>query len=201
MSLFNYASPFQSTLTHSSSGYKVVSTASPRNHDFVRSLGADEVFDYNDPECASKIKKLTNDSLKLTWDTISLDSSAKICADAMAPSGGKYGTILPVKPPRDDLEVTSTFMYTIFNEPFHKGKNEFPAVKEDFEFAKMFMEITENLLKEGKLKTHPEKVGKDGLEGALRGMEDMKADKVSGQKLVYKVAETPKEPSVKIDLA
>ncbi len=94
-------------------------------------------------------------------------------------SGGKYGTILPVKSPRDDLEVTSTFMYTIFNEPFHKAKNDFPAMKEDFEFAKMFMEITEGLLKDGKLKTHPEKVGNAGLEGALRGMEDMKADKVS----------------------
>ena len=180
----------------------MVSTASPRNHDFVRSLGADEVFDYNDAECASKIKKLTDNSLKLCWDTISLESSAKICADAMASgSGGKYGTILPVKPPRDDLEVTSTFMYTIFNEPFHKGKNEFPAVKEDFEFAKMFFEITEKLLKDGKLKTHPEKVGKDGLEGALRGMEDMKVDKVSGQKLVYRVGETSDKPNVTIELA
>ena len=178
-----------------------MSTASPRNHSFVKSLGADEVFDYNDPECASKINKLTNNSLTLAWDTISLETSAKICADAMSSSsGGKYGTILPVKSPRSDLEVTSTFMYTIFNEPFHKGKNEFPAVKEDFEFAKMFMEITEKLLQEGKLKTHPEKVGKDGLEGALKGMEDMKADKVSGQKLVYDVADTPAEPSVKIEL-
>ena len=192
---------WQAKLTCSRSGYKVVSTASPKNHDFVRSLGADEVFDYNDPECASKIKSLTDDSLKLCWDTISLESSAKICADAMSSSGGKYGTILPVKPPRDDLEVTSTFMYTIFNEPFHKGKNEFPAVKEDFEFAKMFMEITENLLKEGKLKTHPEKVGDGGLEGALKGMEDMKADKVSGQKLVYRVGETPEEASKKIELS
>lgn len=110
----------------------------------------------------------------------------------MAPgSGGKYGTILPVTPPRDDLEVTSTFMYTIFNEAFHKGKNEFPAVPEDFEFTKMFMDITEGLLREGKLKTHPETVGKEGLEGALKGMQDMKAEKVSGTKLVFNVRDTP----------
>ena len=116
-------------------------------------------------------------------------------------SPGSYGTILPVKSPRDDLTVTSTFMYTIFNESFHKGPNAFPAVSEDFEFAKQFMEITEKLLKDGKLKTHPEKIGKEGLVGALKGMEDMKADKVSGQKLVYKVGETPDGTDAKVDLA
>jgi NADPH:quinone reductase-like Zn-dependent oxidoreductase len=180
----------------------VVSTASPRNHAFVKSLGADEVFDYNDPQCAQKIKDLTNSSLRLTWDTISLDSSAKICAEAMADGpGGRYGTILPVKPPRDDLEVVATFMYTVFNEPFHKGKNEFPVVKEDFEYTKMFMELTEGLLKDGKLKTHPEEVGKNGLEGALQGMEDMKAEKVSGVKLVYNVADTPSSGGKKVEFS
>jgi hypothetical protein len=96
-----------------------------------------------------------------------------------------------VKPPRDDLEVTITLMYTIFNEEFQKGPKVTPASKEDFEFAKKFYGITEELLKEGKLKTHPEKVGEKGLEGALQGMEDMKNGKVSGVKLVYRVADTP----------
>lgn len=41
------------------------------------------------------------------------------------------------------------------------------------------------------LKTHPEQVGENGLHGALKGMEDMKNDKISGRKLVYRVKETP----------
>jgi hypothetical protein len=82
-------------------------------------------------------------------------------------------------------------MYTIFNEEFQKGGRTTPASKEDFDFAKKFFEITEKLMAEGKLKTHPEKVGEKGLEGALKGMEDMKAGKVSGVKLVYRVADTP----------
>ena len=53
------------------------------------------------------------------------------------------------------------------------------------------MAITEKLLAEGKMKPHAEKVGKEGLEGALKGLEDMKAGKVSANKLVYLTADTP----------
>lgn len=41
------------------------------------------------------------------------------------------------------------------------------------------------------LRTHPEQVGENGLQGALQGMEDMKNEKISGRKLVYRVEETP----------
>lgn len=185
-------------------GYKVLTTCSSHNTDYVRSLGADAVYDYKDPDCGKKINKDTNDSLQLIWDTISLESSAKICAEALSskPNGAKYGTILPVKLPgrEKDAETTSTFMYTIFNDPFVKAGKETPAVPEDFEFAKKFFDITEKLLAEGKLKTHPEKVGEKGLEGALRGLQNMKDGKVSGQKLVYRVRETPKDPKAEVEL-
>lgn len=82
-------------------------------------------------------------------------------------------------------------MYTIFNEKFIKWGNTFEASEEDFEFAKKFFGITEQLLREGKLEAHPDKVGIQGLDGALKGMEEMKAGKVSGVKLVYMVDETP----------
>lgn len=174
-------------------GYHVITTCSPKNNDFVKSVGAHEVFDYKDAECGKKINKATGDKLKLIWDTISLEGSAKICADAMSSdtSGARYGTILPVKFPRDGVETTMTLMYTIFNDPFHKFGQDFPAVTEDFEFAKKFFGITEKLLAEKKLKTHPEKVGGKGLEGALQGLHDMEDGKVSGVKLVYRVKETP----------
>lgn len=38
-------------------GYEVVSTSSPKNFDLLRSLGATEVFDYNDPCSVDKIVK------------------------------------------------------------------------------------------------------------------------------------------------
>ncbi|KAK1090037.1 hypothetical protein LTR48_009090, partial [Friedmanniomyces endolithicus] len=83
---------------------------------------------------------------------------------------------------------------------FEKGGKEFPAKREDFEFAEKFFGITEELLREGKLKTHPELVGSDGLAGALKGMEDMKDEKVSAKKLVYRVKDTPKETKAEVEL-
>lgn len=179
------------------SGYKVVTTASPSNHEFVRALGADEVFDYNDPTCGQKIRELTNNNLRYCFDTISLAASATICAAALSSHSPpdrkcRYGILGAVESPRADIEVTRTLMYTIFNETFHHqfGK-EFPASQEDFEFARMFMGRVQQFLQEGQIKPHPEKVGAEGLAGVLRGMKDMQNGKVSRQKLVYRVAETP----------
>ncbi|KAK3684373.1 hypothetical protein LTR37_020349 [Vermiconidia calcicola] len=183
-------------------GYKVLTTCSPHNFDFVKSLGADAVYNYKDSECAKNINKDTDNGLKLIWDTISLESSAKICAEALSSdtSGTRYGSILPVKFPREGVETTMTFMYTIFNDAFEKGGSKTPAVPEDFEFAKKFFGITEKLLAEGKLNTHPEKVGQKGLEGVLDGLKDLKEDKVTGQKLVYRVEETPKDSGAEVEL-
>lgn len=83
-------------------------------------------------------------------------------------------------------------MYTVFGEGFKFGKQlEYPPIPEDFEYTKKFIKLTEKLLAEGKLKAHRTKVGADGLKGVLKGLEDMKAGKVSGEKLVYRVEETP----------
>ncbi|RMZ89751.1 hypothetical protein DV736_g3003, partial [Chaetothyriales sp. CBS 134916] len=184
------------------SGYRVVTTSSPRNFDFVlKDRGADAVFDYNDPACGQKINQLTGNKLRLAWDTISLPASAAICSAALSTDPSlevKYGSILPAKLPepqpngRKVTEIT-TLMYTIFNEPYAKAGRETPAIPEDFEFAKKFFDLTERLIKDGKLKTHPEKIGPNGLRGALDGLKDMQQEKVSGQKLVYRVDETPDE--------
>lgn len=50
------------------SGCKVVTTYSKKNTPFVKALGADEAFDYNDPSSAKKIRSHTNDSLHFVLD-------------------------------------------------------------------------------------------------------------------------------------
>ncbi|RMZ80058.1 hypothetical protein DV738_g3096, partial [Chaetothyriales sp. CBS 135597] len=183
-------------------GYRVVTTSSARNFDFVlKDRGADAVFDYNDPACAQKINQLTENKLRLAWDTISLPESAAIVSAALSTDPTldiRYGTILPVtlpEPQPNGRKVTQamTFMYTIFNEPYTKFGADTPAVPENFEFAKKFVELTERLISEGKLKNHPEKVGPNGLLGALDGLKELQQGKVSGQKLVYHVDETPED--------
>jgi NADPH:quinone reductase-like Zn-dependent oxidoreductase len=171
-----------------------LTTCSPKNNDFLKSLGADATYNYNDADCGQKINKDTNDSLKLAWDCIGPDSGPQICAAALSsdPKGARYGSIAGVKWPRKDgVETMNTMMYTIFDEAFKKFGVDFPKSPEDFEFARKFFQLTEKLLAEGKLKTHPEEVRGNGLEGALQGMQDMKDGKISAAKLVYRIADTP----------
>ena len=170
-------------------GYKVVTTCSPRNNEFVKSRGADEVFDYSDHQCGAKIRELTGNKLKYAWDTVSVEDSAKLCDEALSSNSADlhYGSILQVKFPREGVKHTSTVMYTMFGEEFVKGGHKFPASKDDYEFAKTWMELTEKLVAEGKVKPHPKRLGSGGLDGVLKGMEEMKAGKVSGEKLVYRI--------------
>ena len=189
------------------SGYKVISTASRKSRAFVEALGADKVFDYNEANCGQEINKFTNDGLRLCWDTISVQSSVEICSQALSSSSFddqkcELGILqLGVKPPREDLDVTRTLMYTVFGETFHhRGGVEYPGSSEDFIFGRKFVELAEQLLVEGLLKPHPQKLGESGLEGALQGLQDLKDGKVSSHKPVYRVADTPTGSDLQVKL-
>lgn len=65
------------------------------------------------------------------------------------------------------------------------------AKPEDFEYCKRFYELTQKLVNAGQLAVHPPKLGYDGLVGVFDGMGQLMEGKVSGQKLVYRVEETP----------
>ncbi|KAE8150947.1 chaperonin 10-like protein [Aspergillus avenaceus] len=173
------------------SGYKVFTTCSPHNFDFVKKLGADAVYDYHDPETALAIRQATNDNLKLVFDTISIDASARYCDNALSTKGGEYSNLLASKVPRENVNSRGTLGYTVFGETFQKGARDWPAQPQDLEFGEMFWNLAETLIAEGKIKPHPAKVGAHGFQGVLGGLELMKEDKVSGEKLVYNVADTP----------
>ncbi|KAK9312194.1 chaperonin 10-like protein [Lipomyces starkeyi] len=173
------------------SGYDPITTCSPHNFDLVKSLGAVAAFDYKDPESVAKIRKYTSDNLKLAWDTISLESSANFCADVLSLTGGKYACLQDVKAPRDDIETIMTLAYTVFGEPFEFSPDTIPAIPERFEFAKNWVKAVEPLLFAGKIKVPKPKIGKDGLKGVLNGLQLLRENKVSGEKLVYRVNETP----------
>ena len=164
-------------------GYRVITICSPRNFDLVKSLGAEAAFDYNDSECAAKIKEYTKGDLKYIWDTIAVPSAAKICSEAIS-SGGKYGAILGVEFPRKDVTTSVSMGYTAVGEPVKKPFFTSEENAGDFEFAKKWIKVVDPLLAAGKIKVHPPKVGK-GLEGVPDGLDLMRHDKVSGQKLVY----------------
>ena len=173
----------------SSSNSTVITTCSPRNFPLVKRLGADKAFDYKDPACSSKIREYTADKLKHAMDTISIEASAKTCADALSTAGGIYSALEPIDSPRKDIESKSTLAYTATGEALSDYGR--PASMEDFEFSVMFWKLAGKLLEQGKLKVHPPSLRPNGLRGVLEGLQEMREGKVSGEKLVYKIADTP----------
>ncbi|MCJ1252152.1 hypothetical protein MMC30_009390 [Trapelia coarctata] len=179
------------------SGLTVVTTASPRNHPLCKELGADAVFDYNDPTCAEQISDYTKNKLHHAFDTISNEQTAAICAAALSSSssGSKiYSNLMPIdKLPRDDVQNNCTLAYSSLGEDFKIGEKgqEMPGKNEDLEFASKFWSIAEELLSEGKVKPHPVDLRPGGLKGVLEGLDEMRKGKVSGKKLVYRIEETP----------
>ena len=114
----------------------------------------------------------------------------QICADALtSDSGAHYGCLLKPDLPRSDVETTYTLAYTLMGEGFKKRGTTFEAkdLQDDFKFAVQWASISEQLLAGGKVKVHPPTVMDGGLDKVLDGLELLRNDKVSGQKLVYKV--------------
>ncbi|KAL5358176.1 chaperonin 10-like protein [Aspergillus floccosus] len=174
------------------SGYTVVTTSSPRNYDLVKIYGADVIFDYNDPHCGAKVNERTGNELNLALDTVATAESARICSDAIGSAGGKYHALLPVPAPRDDIASAFTDAGTLTGEAFEYGPDRMvvPAMPDEFDFAVRWAGLAEKLWEEGKLRTLPVEMGHGGLEGILEGLKMLKANKVSGRKLVYVVTDT-----------
>lgn len=168
-------------------GCEVFATASPRNFDLLRKLGADYVFDYKEADVGTKIRKASNDKLKLVFDCISEGNSFDIGTAAISSSGGHLSALLPPPEdfPRKDVKASFTLGYTALGEHFSE---KVPANQTDYEFGAKFWKIAEGLLNSGKIKPHPAEVRK-GLEGVPQGLQDLKNGKVSGVKLVFTVDE------------
>ena len=183
-----------------SSGLTVVTTCSPRHNDLVKSRGADAIFDYKDVDCGHKIREHTTDTLLYAFDCISQGPSAKICADALSSTSSatkRYSSLLGITNfPRKDVESTATIAYSAVGEEMSFAGHgsvipaQIPAKAEDARFMEVFVKIAEGLLADGKIKVHPTSVRGGGLSGVLDGWQAMREGRVSGEKLVYRVADT-----------
>jgi NADPH:quinone reductase-like Zn-dependent oxidoreductase len=87
-------------------GLRVLTTASSKNFDLVRGLGADEVFDYRDEGAVEKIRAATGNALDIAIDTISEGKTPAQVTGAIGGKGGKVAIILPYESPRPTVKVT-----------------------------------------------------------------------------------------------
>ncbi|KAI8635374.1 GroES-like protein [Xylariaceae sp. FL1651] len=179
------------------SGLTVIATASPRNFELLKSAGADHVFDYKSPTVGADIRALTANKLMYAWDCTGYGGA--ICAAALSDGEGEggskptYATIIPVE--REVFDKANpvvdgphfTLGYDAFGVAYPRFGTTYEPDPEEIEFARMFWNLTQELLASGALKPLRPEVNRlgSGLEGVVRGLDELRNDRVSGTKLVY----------------
>ncbi|KAI0596677.1 GroES-like protein [Biscogniauxia sp. FL1348] len=181
------------------SGLRVVAACSPRNFALVRGFGADAALDYADAaRCAAGARAFAGGRLRAAWDCTG--HGVEICAEALrwenedeGENGPTYAAIVAV--PRERLARANprvrgpryTLGYDAMGEDYVSWCGEVRADAEKRDFAEWFWGVSEGLLREGRVRPLRPEVNRwgGGLQGVLRGLEDLRAGKVSGTKLVY----------------
>lgn len=174
----------------------MIATASPHNFSYLKVLGADAVFDYRSPTCSADIRAMTKNKLRYAWDCAG--GGEVICAEALSSiEPSKYGFILA---PADTALLKKTnplvdppfysLTYNVLNEPYELSDRQGVLVyppEDEMEFAQMFKHATRDLLDEGRLRFIDISLnrGGSGLEGVMKGLDEMRMGRVSGRKLVY----------------
>jgi NADPH:quinone reductase-like Zn-dependent oxidoreductase len=179
------------------SGLFVIATGSKKNHDLLKSLGANATVDYKDSDWEAQVRKLSNDNLQYAFDCISENGTIQSLAKCLSPTkGGHIVTLLSAKPAEGEVKeinskakVESTIVYSVLQRALPYGAffdNVGGETPEDKAYWEKWLSVLPQYLSSGRIK--PNKIRElGGLEDLLAGFKEQQEGKVSAEKLVYKV--------------
>jgi len=157
-------------------GYQVITTASTKNHDYVKRLGADHALDYKSSSAVDDVAKLLQGKkLAGVLDAIGDPDGITTAAKAVEHADGKRH-IICVRPPPEKLpeSVKAQPMLSL-------------SIYKDSLASQIFNEFVPKALAQGKLKAEPkaEIVG-EGLDKIQAGLDKLR-DGVSATKVVVRL--------------
>lgn len=158
------------------SGYHVITTASPSNYEYCKTLGATMVLDYHNPDIVPILVSLLKDTrLAGAYDAIGSDVTVKQCASVLhSLGGGKIVSVVSAPEVYKDVEVVRIQSSQI--------------VTEEPDIAKgIWSKFIPSALKSGQFVPAPKPllVG-EGLESIQKGFNRQK-EGVSARKVVVKI--------------
>ena len=170
---------------------------------YVESLQrADILIDYRNGEenTIALIKKAITDKfgpgakLEYAYDAVSENGSMQLLAKAMENSG-KIAIVLPRDPEQKLRQVshdTDQTQFADIPESVVTVESSVPSAHgKDAEFARKYFILFGRLMEEGMFKPNRPRVLSVGLLGVKEGLQLLKNGKVSAEKLVVRIAETP----------
>jgi NADPH:quinone reductase-like Zn-dependent oxidoreductase len=170
------------------SGFQVITTASSKNAELLKSLGAKHVVDYSSPAVFEDISRLTGGRVEYIFDCVSADNSTQTAIKALPGAGGKVVVLLPTDPATLDkkVDLRAVFLYKIAGKDMPFPDRTVPASPEDKVWAENMCGTLSKLNLQGKLKGNPVKL-MGGLGYVAERYKYMKDGNVHAQKLVYEV--------------
>ncbi|MCW2923745.1 MAG: NADPH:quinone reductase, Zinc-containing alcohol dehydrogenase superfamily [Thermoleophilia bacterium] len=90
-------------------GARVIGLASPGNHDFVRSLGASEVFDYHRDDLADAVREVAPDGVEAAFDLLGGDSLEVL--RSLVRSEGRIASLADQHPAGDRHDITGRYVF------------------------------------------------------------------------------------------
>ncbi|KAF8557925.1 GroES-like protein [Imleria badia] len=158
----------------------LITTASLRNTDLLKSLGATHVIDRNIPASsfASEIGNITTQPIPLVFDTVGTADTQQLGYDTLA-EGGHFVVIL--KPSIQETPGSTKKVVGVF------GNVQVPANRA---IGRALTQSLSALVEAGDIVPNQVEVVPGGLNGIAPGLEKLKNNLVSGKKLVVRVDET-----------
>jgi NADPH:quinone reductase-like Zn-dependent oxidoreductase len=168
-------------------GIRTVATASPHSHELLKSLGAEAVFDYRDPEAGEKIRAWAGGELVYGLDCISEESTVPLASNAM--TGGTLVLLLGAAAGHEDNNPAVTMkpmlLYTSMGKAFTKFGQTFPFSAEDYKWGCWWQELCTRLVAAGRI--HAPKLRLiGGLESFQTGFDLLEQNQVKAEKVVMK---------------
>ncbi|KAI0381141.1 putative alcohol dehydrogenase [Hypomontagnella monticulosa] len=173
------------------SGFNPIIGVAGRAGDFAKTL-ADYVVDYRKGEdalVASVEEILAKEGLgtKVSYvvDAVSEKGSLEATLRFLEPNGGIVSTMLP---PELFAKDGKNFKYPDGVRAFNSGVPRVFSTHKDFGY--IWSRYIARLLEDGRLKPHSHEVVPGGLNGVLRGLQNLKDGRASAVKYVYRLEET-----------
>ncbi|KAM0345075.1 hypothetical protein ACHAPU_006961 [Fusarium lateritium] len=180
------------------SNVRVIAVASTKNHDLLKSLGAEVTVDYHDNDWVDQVKKITQGQLRYALDTIAEGGSLeKVVAALTSSDGAKLIALSPVD--KDSLhtinphvKAESLVAFTVFGKALGDGYAMFdgagpPTPSEKVAWEK-YLGLVTRMLERGDLK--PNAVREVGtLEDVDEAFRLLKEGKLSAEKAVLRITD------------
>ncbi|KAL8820237.1 MAG: hypothetical protein Q9223_001501 [Gallowayella weberi] len=175
-------------------GLRPIATCSPANFDLALRFGAEKVFDYHSPTCTADIRAYTQGELAYALDCVSQADTTQLCYSSIGRAGGRYVSLEPFRDTVAQkrsltIEPSWVMSLTIYGRKVDlEGEYGREARPHDRDLGAQAFTAIQSLLDRGLIDTHPVKRMPGRWKGVIEGVDIIRSQALSGQKMVYSVA-------------